>query len=51
MIGIENDLFYAKSKTLNKQLFITINNALNTRTAPNPIRFKYDLSLDGKNLV
>ncbi|MED4884710.1 lantibiotic dehydratase [Bacillus smithii] len=34
LIGIENDLFYAKSKTLNKQLLITINNILNTRTTP-----------------
>ncbi|KIO68335.1 hypothetical protein B4064_0974 [Caldibacillus thermoamylovorans] len=50
LIGIENDLFYAKSKTLNKKLLITINNMLNTRTAPNPIRFLYDLSLDGKKI-
>ena len=50
LIGIENDIFYAKSKTLNKKLIITMNNMLNTRTAPNAIRFLYDVSLDGKKI-
>ncbi|KAF0993637.1 lantibiotic dehydratase [Geobacillus sp. TFV-3] len=50
LIGIENDIFYAKSKTLNKKLIITMNNMLNIRTAPNAIRFLYDVSLDGKKI-
>src|SRR5690606_18108405 len=50
LIGIENDKFYAKSKALNKKLIITMNNMLNTRTAPNAIRFLYDVSLEGKKI-
>ncbi|MED0679095.1 lantibiotic dehydratase [Aneurinibacillus thermoaerophilus] len=50
LIGIENDIFYAKSKSLDKKLIITMNNMLNTRTAPNAIRFLYDVSLDGKKI-
>ncbi|OKO95291.1 lantibiotic dehydratase [Geobacillus proteiniphilus] len=50
LIGIENDMFYAKSKTLNKKLIITMNNMLNTQNAPNAIRFLYDISLDGKKI-
>lgn len=49
-IGIENNQFYAKSKTLNKKLLITMNNMLNSQVAPNAIRFLYDISLEGKKL-
>lgn len=49
-IGIENNQFYAKSKTLNKKLLITMNNMLNSQAAPNAIRFLYDISLEGKKL-
>ena len=49
-IGIENNQFYAKSKTLNKKLFITMNNMLNPKIAPNALRFLYDISLEGKRL-
>lgn len=49
-IGIENNQFYAKSKTLNKKLLITMNNMLNPQAAPNAIRFLYDISLEGKRL-
>ena len=49
-IGIENNQFYAKSKTLNKKLLITMNNMLNPQAAPNAIRFLYDISLEGKKL-
>lgn len=49
-IGLENNIFYAKSKTLNKKLVLTINNMLNPQTAPNAIRFLNDISLDEKKL-
>jgi thiopeptide-type bacteriocin biosynthesis protein len=49
-IGLENNTFYAKSKTLNKKLLLTINNMLNPQTAPNAIRFLNDISLDEKKL-
>ncbi|MBW9173852.1 lantibiotic dehydratase [Clostridium estertheticum] len=47
LIGIEDNVFYAKSKKLNKKLFITVNNMLNSSMAPNAVRFLYDISLDG----
>lgn len=50
VIGLEDDKFYAKSKSLNKKLIITINNMLNIDFAPNPIRFLYDIRLDGSKL-
>nr|WP_284681014.1 lantibiotic dehydratase [Aceticella autotrophica] len=50
LIGIENNIFYAKSKKLNKRLIITINNMLNPQIAPNAVRFLYDISLDGTRI-
>lgn len=50
VIGIENNVFYAKSKSLNKKLVITITNMLNAQSAPNAIRFLNDLTLDGTNI-
>lgn len=47
-IGIENNKFYAKSKSLNKRLIITINNMLNIDFAPNAIKFLSDINQDGK---
>lgn len=47
-IGIENNKFYAKSKSLNKKLIITINNMLNIDFAPNAIKFLSDINQDGK---
>ncbi|WP_125152330.1 lantibiotic dehydratase [Clostridium rectalis] len=48
LIGLDNNKFYAKSKSLNKKLVITMNNMLNTELAPNAIRFLSDINYDGK---
>ncbi|WP_026887551.1 lantibiotic dehydratase [Clostridium beijerinckii] len=47
VIGLENDRFYAKSKSLNKRLIITMNNMLNIEFAPNSIKFLHDIEFDG----
>lgn len=49
-IGIENNQFYAKSKSLDEKLIITVHNMLNTTLAPNAIRFLHEISLDGKKI-
>lgn len=50
LIGIDDNRFYVKSKSLGKKLLITINNMLNIQAAPNAIRFLYETSTDEINM-
>ncbi len=48
LIGIENNNFYLKSKSLNKRILITMNSMVNPSLCPDIVKFFYDLTIQEK---